>query len=148
MRRLLPKTRIVVGGHHATVAPEDCNIPALDYIVRGEGCAPFRSLIAALTKGAEPEGVPHLLFTGDRYDPAAAAEWPRYPDPETLPSPRRDLWDSRAYSCIWACENPRNWQVLFPPVAMARTSSGCKMVCSFCIVPLLCGCLLYTSRCV
>ncbi len=48
VRRLLPKTRIVVGGHHATVAPEDCNIPALDYIVRGEGCAPFRALIAAL----------------------------------------------------------------------------------------------------
>ena len=139
VRRWLPKTRIVVGGHHATVAPDDCNIPELDYLVRGEGCAPFRSLIAALDKGAEPEGVPHLLFTGDRYDPAAAAEWPHYPDPETLPLPRRDLWDGRAYSCIWACENPRDWQVLFPPVAMARTSYGCKMVCSFCIVPLLCG---------
>ena len=43
VRRLLPKTRIVVGGHHATVAPDDCNIPALDYIVRGEGCTPFRA---------------------------------------------------------------------------------------------------------
>ncbi|MCC8998132.1 MAG: cobalamin-dependent protein, partial [Candidatus Contendobacter sp.] len=139
VRRRSPTARIVVGGHHATVAPADCNIPDLDYIVRGEGCAPFRALIMALVKGEEPEGIPNLLFTGSRFDPSAAVEWPHYPDPETLPSPRRDLWDSRAYSCIWACENPRDWQVLFPRVAMARTSYGCKMVCSFCIVPLLCS---------
>jgi radical SAM superfamily enzyme YgiQ (UPF0313 family) len=57
VRRSLPKTRIVVGGHHATVAPADCNIPDIDYIVRGEGCAPFGALVAALAKGDEPEGV-------------------------------------------------------------------------------------------
>lgn len=52
VRRLMPKTRIVVGGHHATVAPTDCNIPDIDYIVRGEGSGPFRALVAALAKGA------------------------------------------------------------------------------------------------
>ncbi len=139
VRRLLPNARIVVGGHHATVASADCNIPAIDYIVRGEGCTPFRALVAALARGEEPEGIPNLLFAGDRFDQRAATLWPRYPDPATIPAPRRDLWDSRHYYCIWVCENPRDWQVLFPRVAMARTSYGCKMVCSFCIVPLLCG---------
>ncbi len=139
VRRLLPKTRIVVGGHHATVAPTDCNIPDIDYIVRGEGCAPFGALVTALDKGDEPEGIANLLFTGDRFDETAASVWPRYPDPRTLPIPRRDLWDSRPYSCIWVHENPRDWQVLFPQVAMARTSYGCKMTCSFCIVPFLSG---------
>ena len=139
VRRLLPKARIVVGGHHATVAPADCNIPAIDYIVRGEGCAPFRALVAALDKGDEPEGAASLLFAGERFDAEAAQAWPRYPDPATIPIPRRDLWDSRHYYCVWVCENPRNWQVLFPRVAMARTSYGCKMTCSFCIVPFLSG---------
>ena len=95
VRRLLPKTRIVVGGHHATVAPADCNIPAIDYIVRGEGCAPFAALVAALNRGEEPEGDASLLFAGERFDQEAAETWPRYPDPATLPIPRRDLWDSR-----------------------------------------------------
>ena len=139
VRRLLPKTRIVVGGHHATVAPADCNIPAIDYIVRGEGCAPFRALVAALDKGDEPEGGANLLFAGEQFDAETAKAWPHYPDPATIPIPRRDLWDSRHYYCVWVCENPRDWQVLFPRVAMARTSYGCKMTCSFCIVPFLSG---------
>lgn len=138
-RRLLPRARIVLGGHHATVAPADCNIPQLDYIVRGEGCTPFRALVRALIEGDEPEGIPDVLLTGERFDETAAAVWPQYPDPETLPLPRRDLWDHSAYYCVWVCENPRNWQPLFPRVAMARTSYGCKMNCSFCIVPFLCG---------
>jgi radical SAM superfamily enzyme YgiQ (UPF0313 family) len=137
VRRLLPKTRIVVGGHHATVAPGDCNFPDIDYIVRGEGCAPFRDLVAALNKREEPEGIANVLLTGERFDTSAAAGWPRYPDPRSLPLPRRDLWDSRSYYCVWVCENPRNWQALYPRVAMARTSYGCKMTCSFCIVPFL-----------
>jgi len=139
VRRRLPKARIVVGGHHATVAPDDCNIPDLDYIVRGEGCAPFRALVAALDRGDEPEGIANLLLAGEGFDEAAAQVWPRYPDPQTLPLPRRDLWDSRAYYCVWVCENPRDWQALYPRVAMARTSYGCKMTCSFCIVPYLSG---------
>jgi len=138
-RRLSPKTRILVGGHHATVAPADCNIPDIDYLVRGEGCAPFGALVAALAKGEEPEGIANLLFTGDRFDAQAAKVWPRYPDPRTIPIPRRDLWDSRSYYCVWVCEKPRDWQALFPRVAMARTSYGCKMTCSFCIVPFLSG---------
>lgn len=139
VRRLMPKTRIVMGGHHATVATTDCNIPEIDYIVRGEGCAPFRDLVAALHHGHEPEGIANLLRTGAHFDAAATVEWPRYPDPRTLPLPRRDLWNPRSYYCAWVCENPRDWQALYPPVAMARTSYGCKMTCSFCIVPFLSG---------
>jgi radical SAM superfamily enzyme YgiQ (UPF0313 family) len=33
----------------------------------------------------------------------------------------------------------RDWQPLFPPTAMVRSSFGCKMKCSFCIVPHLFG---------
>ena len=138
-KSLLPQAKVVVGGHHATVAPADCNVPSIDYIVRGEGCRPFAALVASLAKGEEPEGVENLLSAGEWFDPAATQDWPLYPDPATIPIPRRDLWRKEDYYCIWAAENPKNWQVLFPPAAMMRTSYGCKMKCSFCIVPHLCG---------
>ena len=69
----------------------------------------------------------------------AASGWPRFPDPATLPIPRRDLWDARAYTSVWVCEDPARWHALFPPVAMVRSSFGCKMKCSFCVVPYLSG---------
>ncbi|WP_373510506.1 hypothetical protein [Thiocapsa sp.] len=56
-----------------------------------------------------------------------------------LPLPRRDLWDTRHYRSIWTGEKLPRWHPLFPRVAMVRTSWGCRMKCSFCIVPHLCG---------
>ena len=138
-RRLLPHVKTLVGGHHATVAAADCNLPAIDYIIRGEGCAPFRELVAALARGQEPAPSASLVLSGPRFDAASAAVWPRWPDPAAMPTPRRDLWDYRNYYCVWLTEHPQNWQVLFPRVAMVRTSYGCKMKCDFCIVPYLCN---------
>lgn len=139
VRSRLPRAHVTVGGHHATVAPADYDIPAVDTVVRGEGCTPFRALVEALERGAPPEGIANVLRTGPAWDAVAAAVWPRFPDPATLPTPRRDLWDRRRYYSVWVSERPRDWQVLFPPVAMVRTSYGCRMKCSFCIVPFLCG---------
>ncbi len=138
-KRRCPQTRVVVGGHHATVAPEDCNAEGVDWIVRGEGCLAFRALVEAMSRGQSPSGIAGLLSAGASFDPVAANCWPDYPDPARLPIPRRDLWNWRDYHCVWAGENPRPWQVLFPPVAMMRTSYGCRMKCSFCIVPTLSG---------
>jgi hopanoid C-3 methylase len=139
VRQYQPKAKIVVGGHHATVAPADCNVPQIDYIVRGEGCGPFRRLVAALAEGETAGGIANVLQTGAEFDEAGAQGWPEYPDPATLPLPRRDLWRARDYYCVWACEEAKNWQQLYPRVAMMRTSYGCRMKCSFCVVPHLCG---------
>ena len=138
-KRHLPKTFVVVGGHHATVAAADYDVDGIDAIVRGEGCAPFAALVAALAAGRPPEGIPHLLRTGADFDDAACATWPQFPDPATLPRPRRDLWSWRDYYCVWVSERPTPWEPLFPPTAMVRTSWGCRMLCTFCIVPNLCG---------
>lgn len=139
VRKIRPVAKIVIGGHHATVAPQDCNVPQIDYIIRGEGCRPFAQLIAKLAGGERPFGIDQFLLTGDAFDHNAAGGWPQCPDPATIPLPRRDLWDAKDYYCVWAAENPRNWQVLFPRAAMMRTSYGCRMKCTFCIVPHLCG---------
>lgn len=139
VRRARPQATVVVGGHHATVAPRDYDVDAIDAIVRGEGCAPFAAIVARLAAGERLDGIPGVLLQGERFDDAAASEWPTFPDPATLPLPRRDLWDIRQYTSAWLAERPQNWARIFPPVAMVRTSFGCTMKCSFCIVPQLSG---------
>lgn len=139
VRDVLPGAGVVVGGHHATVAPRDYDVPFIDAIVRGEGCAPFREIVARFAAGEVLLGIPNVLLTGARFDIDAAARWPEYPDPASLPRPRRDLWDIRRYTSAWLAEHPREWETIFPPVASVRTSFGCTMKCSFCIVPHLSG---------
>ncbi len=140
-KQLMPRIRVVIGGHHATVAPHDCNIPCIDYIIRGEGCHPFKVLITSIGHSDKPlsDRFPNILRTGEHFNEDAAASWPQYPEPATLPTPRRDLWNLNHYYCVWVNENPSHLQPLFPRVAMVRTSYGCKMNCSFCIVPKLSG---------
>ena len=138
-RQAAPRALIVVGGHHASVAADDYNIPAIDRIVRGEGCLPFKAIVAAVERGEKPGDIEGVLHTGDDFDPAAMQGWPRFPDPTELPTPRHDLWDHSNYRCVWACEEARPWLPLFPKVSMVRSSFGCRMKCTFCIVPKLCG---------
>jgi radical SAM superfamily enzyme YgiQ (UPF0313 family) len=135
----LPNARIVVGGHHATVAPEDFEIDEIDAIVRGEGCAAFRSIVERVKTGNDLFGITNVTIPGDGPQGSDPAEWPKFPDPSTLPTPKRDLWNPRRYRCVWLGERLPAWHPLYPPVSMVRTSWGCKMKCSFCIVPFLCG---------
>ena len=51
------KTLTVVGGHHATVLPEDFCVPSIDVIVRGEGVFAFREIVRRYEKGESLIGV-------------------------------------------------------------------------------------------
>lgn len=133
----LPSARVVVGGHHATVAPEDVATEHVDAVVRGEGCEPFRAVVDRIVKSEPLTGIANVVVPG--HDDGRTGEWPRFPDPAGLPQPRRDLWNWRAYRSVWLEETPRPWRSIVPPVAQVRTSFGCRMKCSFCIVPFLCG---------
>jgi radical SAM superfamily enzyme YgiQ (UPF0313 family) len=138
VREKLPRARVIAGGHHATSAPHDFNLPQIDAIVRGEGCASFRQLVEAIALGMEGKdltGVPNVLVPGASYDAEAAMGWPLATDPAEMPRPRRDLWDTRSYYTIWAAEKLPRFASVFPTVAMVRTSWGCHMKCSFCVVP-------------
>ena len=139
VRRVRPQSRIVVGGHHATVLPQDFNLDCFDAIVRGEGCAPFHAVIEAAANGKDLTGIENVMVPGPGFSEEAAAQMPRYPDLDTLPVPRRDLWDPRSYQCIWLCEHPPEGKSIFPQVALVRTSFGCLLDCSFCMVPALSG---------
>ena len=139
VRRVRPQSRIVVGGHHATVLPQDFNLDCFDAIVRGEGCAPFRAVIEAAVSGKDFNGIENVMVPGPGFSEVAAARMPRYPDLATLPIPRRDLWDPLHYQCIWLSDHPSVGKPIFPRVALVRTSFGCLLDCSFCMVPSLSG---------
>lgn len=139
VRRVHPRARIVAGGHHATVLPQDYNEEDFDAIVRGEGCAPFRAVVEAVARGAALREIENVMIPGPDFREAEAGRMPRYPDLSTLPPPRRDLWDPRPYRCIWPAEQHPPWTTIFPQVALVRTSFGCLMDCSFCMVPALSG---------
>src|SRR5262245_30479161 len=139
VRENRPKTVVIAGGHHATMVPADYDVPQIDAVVRGEGCTPFRAIVSALARGSvgDLEGIPGVLIPGRSFSGDAHKVWPKYSDPATLPSPRRDLWDVRSYRSVWASEDSPNWSRLFPPVSQVRASWGCRAKCTFCVVPFL-----------
>ncbi len=138
-RRTLPDVCLVVGGHHATVAPDDLNLPEIDRVVRGEGCGVFRAIVDALARQQALPDLPGIYQPGPSLDLLDPECWPVFPGVDKMPVPRRDLWDHRRYSSVWTGETTRDTDSLFPPVSMVRTSFGCRMKCSFCIVPKLFG---------
>lgn len=119
-----PDLLIVVGGHHATVSPEDFNIPAIDLVVIGEGVFALREIAAMLSEaGAAAD---YLRIAGvARPDPAGLRLGPprRYTPLDDLPLPDRSL--TRAHRQHYFSE----W---FKPLASVRTSLGCTARCNFC----------------
>ena len=116
-----PKTLTVVGGHHATVAPEDFATPTIDLIVMGEGVFTFRDVVERFERGQEFDGIPGIAFQKSGklvkvdYSPAA--------DLDSFPFPERSLTAEyrRHYYSEW-----------MRPLASIRTSKGCPFRCSFC----------------
>lgn len=138
-RLTLPDVCLIVGGHHATVAPHDLNLPEIDLVVRGEGCGAFRAVVDALASGQPLPDLPGTCRPGPSFQHLDPECWPVFPGVEKMPVPRRDLWDHRRYYSVWTGETTQDQDPLFPPVSMVRTSFGCLMKCSFCIVPKLFG---------
>lgn len=136
VRDALPRATVVVGGHHATVAAGDYGSAPVDAVVRGEGCVPFRRIVDAIEAGESLEGIDGVWVPGGA-DERALQHWPSFPDPASMPVPRRDLWDPRRYFSVWPTEHASLFQRLFAPASMVRTSFGCRMRCTFCIVPKL-----------
>jgi len=137
VRKYSPNAFVVVGGHHATVLPDDYNRSEFNAIVRGEGCAPFRAIVERLESGNDLNTIEHVLVPGQHYDYKKSKRLPVFSSPDKQPSPRRDLWDLKSYRCVWPSEKHLDWQTIFPQVALLRTSFGCCMSCNFCVVPML-----------
>ncbi len=138
-KKLQPKAKVVVGGHHATACPESVRVPGVDWVVRGEGCRPFAELGEALSRGEEPQPHAELVPTGPQFATWVTAPPPAFASARELPRPRHDLWDMRRYRIVWTHDRAQPFAPLWRSVAMVRTSFGCRMHCTFCPVLVLFG---------
>jgi radical SAM superfamily enzyme YgiQ (UPF0313 family) len=130
-----PEVLTVVGGHHATVVPEDFLTPHIDLIVMGEGVFAFREVVARLEKGEGFGGIPGVVFAegkgerGERGSDGQAGngligtEAPPVTDLDVFPFPDRR---------VTAEYRPRYYAEWMKPLASIRTSKGCPFRCNFC----------------
>jgi radical SAM superfamily enzyme YgiQ (UPF0313 family) len=116
-----PKVLTVVGGHHATIMPEDFHSDNIDVVVLGEGIFTFREIVNRYEKGMDLKEI-----TGIAY-PNNGMLKKSYPvemvDLDAFPFPERKLtakYRNHYYS---------DWM---KPLAAIRTSKGCPYRCNFC----------------
>lgn len=114
-------SRVVIGGHHASVAPEACAWPGVDAVVPGEGVHPLADLVGAWEAGADGSRVAGVQLVRDgTLTPAIGRRAVALDD---YPWPRRDLIAGLAGSYF------SEWMA---PIASVRTSRGCPYRCDFC----------------
>jgi radical SAM superfamily enzyme YgiQ (UPF0313 family) len=121
LKASFPGVWIVIGGHHATVRPEDFNTPAIDAVVVGEGVFALREIVGAIEAGRGFEGIAGVALptsAGMRFGPPR-----RYTPLDDLPFPDRSLT---------AAHRQNYFSEWFKPLASVRTSLGCTARCSFC----------------
>ena len=115
----------VVGGHHATLLPEDFFLPQVDAVAIGEAEVMFRNLVQAVADRRGLEDVPSIVWRNrdgvfvrndlskDRIDLG------------DLPMPRRDLTESYRSEYFFLFDKPDT---------SVATSRGCPYRCNFCSV--------------
>lgn len=125
-----PNIVTVLGGHHATLCPEEFNTETINAIVLGEGVPAFRELVERRRQGRSFDDVAglalprdgRLIFTAPR---------PLPPSLDHQPLPNRSLT---------AKYRARYFYLFESPVASIQTSLGCVFPCNFC------SCQKFTNR--
>jgi radical SAM superfamily enzyme YgiQ (UPF0313 family) len=114
----------VVGGHHATLLPEDFRLPQVDAIALGEGELVFPELVQTLAEGGDLSAVPNLIRrSGGGFVRNEASR--QTLDMDALPLPRRDLVGRY---------RPEYFFLFDKPDSSVATGRGCPYRCNFCSV--------------
>ena len=125
-----PKILTVLGGHHATLRPQEFNVPYIDAVVLGEGTIAFQEIIERHRQGRDFDDVDGLALPGNGQM--------RFTKPRPIPTtldhqglPNRELTAKYRSQYFYLHESP---------VASIQTSLGCPYSCSFC------SCQKFTRR--
>jgi anaerobic magnesium-protoporphyrin IX monomethyl ester cyclase len=120
---LAPLARIVVGGYDASLAPQAyIDVPAVDFIVRGEGEITFRELLRAIENNSGYSCIAGLSFRdGDGFNQNENRKISSLESGEIRP-PNRSVRVLRGYTMMGRA------------VDVIETSRGCTFDCSFCSI--------------
>ncbi len=121
VKELKGEALTVVGGHHATVAPDDFLSPSIDIIVMGEGVLPFREIVRRFQKRESLEGVPGTAVPRDGCLIGTKSEELLDLDAFSFPDRKLTVQYRGEYFSEW-----------MKPLASIRTSKGCPFRCTFC----------------
>ena len=124
IKRELPETFVVVGGHDASREPDWFNDPAVDAVAVGDGEEVMPPLVNALERGGDLRKSPGLLLRkgGERIHTGPP---PARRELDDLPMPARHLISHYA----------PNYYINFrKPLALMETARGCPFKCNFCSV--------------
>ncbi len=130
-----PEVFTVIGGHHATVSPEDFFDPFIDLIIMGEGVFVFMEVVRRLEKKEGFEGIKGIAYVKE--DKIIKLPYEPVVDLDAFPFPKRELTGKyrKYYFTEW-----------MKPLASIRTSKGCPFRCNFCALWKLTGGRYLTRR--
>ena len=115
---------VFIGGHHASLSPEDFCSPHIDGVVIGEGERAIRELAEVLQSGGDLKSISGMLLN----EPSGrhfTLERPMIANLDELPMPARHL--TRFYR--------QNYYLGFQkPFSIMETARGCPYQCDFCSV--------------
>lgn len=110
IKRHAPHAKILVGGIHPTIFPQDYDFPAVDCVVTGEGEVTVTDLVRMIERGA---AIPRLI-QGEK------------PDLNAIPWVDRELFDYRnELQCRFAPDQA------LPSITMLA-GRGCPFQCTYC----------------
>jgi radical SAM superfamily enzyme YgiQ (UPF0313 family) len=124
VKDVAPEIITVIGGHHPSLMPEDCNEAFIDVVVLGEGEETLRDLVRACESKSTWEEIPGIAFRSKdgEFQINQARE---LMDLDKLPIPARNLSQGNRDKGLYS---RGNWR----PIDCTITSRGCPYRCTFC----------------
>jgi len=129
VKKTKPGARVIVGGAHATVLPEETltNVPEIDIVVRGEGEETVAELYRALESGQSLRNVHGITYRENGVIKSTPMR-PLIANLDLLPSPAYHLLPLARYR-LHPPHGRRS------PLMAMLTSRGCPYNCLFCSKP-------------
>ena len=124
IKREMPRTIVVVGGHDASRDPQWFRHDCIDFVAAGDGEEVMPQLVDALSRGTDPTKVRGLAIHRDGAWTHTGDVMVR-PDLDGYPPPARHLIERYA----------DHYYINFrKPLALMETARGCPFRCNFCSV--------------